>query len=104
MVKLAQNKKKTATASAKAGPASRSKKAKNIDLEESITGEEYDSEEMSGDEAASSSAGANKETKSTLLNECKEHFATQDLYEILSLDRKKATQTDSKPRNFIKYK
>ena len=86
MVKLAQNKKKTAS-KAKASTSSKAKRvAKAVDTSESNTEESLDEEENA----------ESSKTKSTLLNECMQNFDTKDLYEVLNLEKKSVNQTESK--------
>ncbi len=86
MVKLAKNKKK----STRGATTSKSKKAKPVDITDEE--EELDDEE----EVDGETSNNEKESKSTLLTDCKSHFDTQDLYEVLNLEKKTATQTESK--------
>jgi hypothetical protein len=89
MAKLAQKKK--ATNGAKSSTASKSKKAAKA-VEISDEEESFDDDDENEEENAT---GDGKETKSTLLDECKLNFNTQDLYEVLNLEKKTATQSGS---------
>lgn len=94
MAKVSQTKKKTQTggASAKSNGKAKAKAAKNVDLDN--TDDEVEDSEEEPDTVPKNGNG-NAETKSTLLSECQKLFNTTSLYEVLNLEKEKASQAES---------
>jgi DnaJ family protein C protein 9 len=87
MAKLAHNKKNSIP---KTSAKKTQKKATKVETESS------GSESLSEENTDNADSSDNNKKKSTFLSECKLNFNTQDLYEVLSLNKKTATQTEIK--------
>jgi hypothetical protein len=105
MAKTPQSKSKNGTKNGKSDAASTEKKngttkkngaKKVLDLEEENSSDGDSSFEANGNGHNDENGGEEATGGGRLLDECHENFASKDLYSIFNIDKKTATQAESK--------